>query len=147
MSTTGCIECEENVFEIVLEPERIDIIAECKQGPIGPPGAAAGVSQVDTDDITPSSTEIIASLTLVDECAANFRVLVIDSTNSLKRWLEVDAVHSPSTGAYHTIYATLGDFIDFDIDVVDNGTTLDLEFTNNEAVNLDTKVLIHAILL
>lgn len=145
--STGCIECEENVFEIVLQPERIDIIAECKQGPIGPPGLPAGVQQTDTDDITPASTEIIASLTLADECAGNFRVLVIDSTNNLKRWLEVDAVHSPTTGAYHTIYATLGDFIDFDIDVVDNGTTLDLELTNNEAVNLDTKVLIHAILI
>ncbi len=145
--STGCIECEENVFEIVLEPERVEIIAECKQGPQGPPGRPAGVRQTDTDDIAPAATEIIASLTLADECAANFRVLVIDDTNSLKRWLEVDAVHSPTTGAYHTIYATLGDLIDFDIDVVDNGTTLDLELTNNEAVNLDTRVLIHAILI
>lgn len=143
--STGCIECEENVFEVTILPERVEIIAECKQGPMGPPGADAVGVQTDTDDITPSSTEIIASLTLADECAANFRVLVIDDTNNLKRWLEVDAVHSPTTGATHTIYATLGDFIDFDIDVVDNGTTLDVELTNNEAVNLDTRVLVHAI--
>lgn len=143
--STGCIECEENVFEIVLQPERIDIIAECKQGPMGPPGAAGGGTQTDTDDIAPAATEVIGTLTLADQCAANFRVLVIDDTNDLKRWLEVDAVHSPSTGAYHTIYATLGDFIDFDIDVVDNGTTLDVELTNNTAVDLDTRVLIHAI--
>lgn len=143
--STGCIECEENVFEIELLPERVEIIAECKQGPMGPPGADATGVQTDTDDITPSSTEIIASLTLADECAANFRVLVIDDTNNLKRWLEVDAVHSPTTGVTHTIYATLGDFIDFDIDVVDGGTTLDLELTNNTLVNLDTRVLIHAL--
>lgn len=143
MSTTGCVECEENVFEIVLEPERIEIIAECKQGPPGPPGSAGGGfwTQVDTDDIAPTDTEIIGSITLATHCAAKWYVLVIDATNSLKKSFEIWAQRSATSGPTHTQYGTIGDAISFTVDVVEGGGELRLELTNTGSVDLDTRVL------
>lgn len=140
MSTTGCVECEENVFEIVLEPERIEIIAECKQGPPGPPGSGV-FTQVDTDGITPAATEIIGSITLSTHCAVKWYVMVVDATNSLKKSFEVWAQRSPTNGPEHTQYGTIGDAISFTVDVVEGGGELRLQLTNNGAVNLDTRVL------
>jgi len=121
------------------------VIREGKVGPAGPAGSAGGASETATDGITPASTVVIASITLSTHLAAKFYVAVIDPTNSLQRWSEIDANHSPTSGASHTEFGTLGDSIDYSLDVVDNGTTLDLELTNNEAVNLNTRVMVHRV--
>lgn len=141
--STGCIECEENVFEIVLEPERVEIVAECKQGPQGPPGVPGGGmwTQIDTDDISPSDTEIIGSITLSTHCAVKWYVLVIDATNSLKKSFEIWAQRSTTSGPTHTQYGTIGDAISFTVDVVVGGGELRLELTNTGLVDLDTRVL------
>lgn len=144
MSTTGCVECEENVFEIVLEPERIDIIAECKQGPPGPPGGGGGSglwTQEDFDGIAASNTEIIAAITLATHCAVKWLVLVIDDTNNLKKSFEIWAQRSATGGPEHTQYATIGDAISFTVDVVEGGGELRLQLTNDGVVDLDTRVL------
>jgi hypothetical protein len=139
MSTT--VEIVDDVIEVSVTDEVIEILFTCQQGP---PGQDAAF-QTDTDDITPSSTVTIASITLADQCAAGFRVLVIDDTNNLKAWRLVDAVHSGTSGVDWTAYARLGDPISYDLNVVDNGSTMDLELTNNGLVNLNTRVLVHGV--
>jgi len=141
---TGCIECEENVFEIVIDPERIDIIEVCKQGPMGPPGVGGGAglwTQIDTDNIAAAATQIIGSITLAVHCAVKWLVLVIDNTNNTKKSFEVWAQRSATSGPDHTQYGTIGDAVSFTVDVVEGGGELRLQLTNTGAVNLDTRVL------
>lgn len=117
---------------IRVSPTVAKIIAVAKQGLTGPQGpiGPGGISvQVDTLGIG-TGTTAIASLVLASFCSSKWIVLVEDTTNSLKRWQEVGAMKSLTSGLSHTIYGSLGDAMPYTLDVVEVSGSMELQLTN-----------------
>lgn len=96
-----------------------------------------GATQVNTLGIA-AGTTTIASVALASFCAVKWQVLVVDGTNTLKRWSEIGAVKA--SALEHNQFGNLGDTIPFTLDVVEVAGSMELQLTNTGAFSLDAHV-------
>jgi hypothetical protein len=121
---------------IRVSPVNAKVIAAARQGPPGP----SGTQQINTDGIG-TGTTTIASILLSAFCSVKWFIQVSDPTNSLKRWSEIGAMKSVTSGLQHTEYGILGDAIPYTLDVVEVSGSMELQLTNTGGDPLDARVV------
>ena len=95
------------------------------------------VIQINTLAI-PTGTTTIASVALASFCAVRWWVLVVDGTNTLKRWSEIGVLKA--SALEHNQFGNLGDTIPFTLDVVEVAGNIELQLTNAGVDLLDAHV-------
>lgn len=143
------IQIEDDTFNVVRVEEQTTVvtegptefvIAECKQGPAGPPGAdGSGVIEVDFGTVTDGNTEVVDSVLRGVYRSVKWIATLTDSAGMLYKSYEVMAVHN-GTVAFHSCYGRVGDTIAVDTDVVVTGANLELSITNNHGSDIEVKV-------
>lgn len=98
-------------------------------------GISSGTTPL-TAVVTPTSTVSIDALDTTTIRSAKWFVTITNTTTNEVRAFEVYATHRNGANPLHTVYAVIGDAIDHVLDVVIVGVNLELQVTNNEAVNI-----------
>lgn len=114
------------------------IIETCSQGPVGPSG---GATQLNPDPINPTDTDVVDSLPVADFMAAKWIIhMVTDEGTPRYRALEVLGMYNGTTSFYN-VTGAVGEAISAVVVVDLNGTNLELQVTNNEAVDITARIL------
>lgn len=90
-----------------------------------------------SDTVAAAATEILDQIDLTKTNYAKWFVYIEGTGKS--QAFEVLAVERATVTKYST-YALVGDFVSYTIDITSDGSTMDLELTNNEASTLTIKI-------
>ena len=132
----------EDPTQLVEETVDTVVVEVCQQGIPGPPGQdGAGVVQIDTFGISPAMTVNVDSMSASVVCSTEWALTVktIEATPKTKVSKIVATVNS--SGISHNVWASAGDPILYDVDVLLLSNQITLRVTNNEAVDIDVRVL------
>lgn len=129
-STPDCPVLEHDCSTIILE--------SCKQGPTGPSGMG---NQQDTVIVAPTDTEVIDSLAVATYTASAWLVHLTTVEGTPRyRGLRTYGVQNGTTSFYN-VYGNIGENVLASVVVDLNGANLELQVTNNDAVDIEVRVL------
>jgi len=104
------------------------------------PNSTSSLQSVLDGGIIPNnSTLTIDSLGLIETDTIKWIIELIDNTNQKIRSFEILAVNKFDIDVSFNKYGISGESILHDVSIVVNGSNIDLNITNNEAVNLNYK--------
>lgn len=104
------------------------------------PNSASSLPSILDGGVIPNNTTVtIDSLGLIESNTIKWIVELIDASNQKIRSFEILAVNKFNIDVSFNKYGISGESILHDISIVINGSNIDLNITNNEAVNLDYK--------
>lgn len=89
--------------------------------------------------VSASTTQVVDMVNTVDISSVKWFLTIIDNINIKISAVEVYATHRNGTVPFHTVYAKLGDNIDYTIDVDISGSDLRIRIINNESVAITIK--------
>ena len=113
-----------------------NILEKCIQGPPGQAGT--GITQVNYDNLTPTTNAVADYVAIADNWAMKWLITAID-TDGLTRSSEITAIHNSST-VKHTRANQGGDPVPFGVDVEISGSNMVLRVTNYHSKSLNLRI-------
>lgn len=142
--TTTVVVNEVTETRLVTEVVETIIVRSSEQGLPGASGAdgtdGLGVIQTDTLNLPTTTGAVIDSVLESENKTLKWTVTVTDPLTNRTKSQEILATRV-SAGMTHQIYASIGDSLDFTLDVILSGLNIRLVMANNETIDLDVRVV------
>lgn len=134
------VEISGEVEEVVVQQKEITIIADCKQGPPGTPGADSFV-QITGPDLGPSVGGVVDRVVVGDTLAVKWIVSLRETVTPRVKVIEVLGTYD-GVDARWVAYSKIGKKVAITLTVEYNAPYLELVVVNNEAtVTFETRAV------
>ena len=121
----------DDVIEVVIVDDVIEILFASEQGPAG-----AGLKRIDVTALVPSTPTLVDSISASTVASAKWLVTAIQTISGISGFREVTSDLDADFVVSHAIRD-----VAFDVDVNLVSGNLELEVVNNEAVDIDLRII------
>lgn len=120
------------VEKIIIDPEKYQLIIQDQSGPKGDKGDSGDTLFTKVlDSVNANETKIIDTLPLIDFKMIEYTLRTSNQPNSKTKGLKMIVVKTDSS-INDQVYAKIGDAINFSLNAVINGSSMNLILQNNE---------------
>ncbi len=121
----------DDVIEVVIVDDVIEILFASEQGPAG-----AGLTRIDVPALVPSTPTVVDAISASTVASAKWLVTAIQTISGISGFREVTSDLDADFVVSHAIRD-----VAFDVDVNLVSGNLELEVVNNEAVDIDLRII------